>query len=309
MRDKSASGGPILCLGEAIVDLICEEELDSPAQARSFRAHFGGALANVAVAAAREGAAAALAGGVGDDDWGQWLRARLLTEGVDLRWFSLVPGLRTPLAFATFDRSREPRFAIYGDGIEAGLHSVRDSLEEAIGAADALVFGSNTLAGEPERALTFEARRLATAQDLPVLFDPNIRPNRWRDLAPGLELCREVCDGAFVVRANLGEAREIAGLGAGARAEDAAEALVALGARTAVVTLGPEGALARGEEEGEAAAPRVDVVSPLGAGDSFLGALAAGAARRRWTAGGVVDSLEAACAAGARACASWGALA
>ena len=35
--------------------------------------HFGGAVANVAVVAARIGARVALAGGAGEDPWGEWL--------------------------------------------------------------------------------------------------------------------------------------------------------------------------------------------------------------------------------------------
>jgi sugar/nucleoside kinase (ribokinase family) len=41
----------IVCLGEALVDLICERAVRSFADADSFKPHFGGALANVAVVA------------------------------------------------------------------------------------------------------------------------------------------------------------------------------------------------------------------------------------------------------------------
>lgn len=307
MADESSAERPILCLGEAIVDLVCEAPLDSPAEAESFRTHFGGALANVAVSAARHGAPVALAGGVGDDGWGAWLRDRLRGEGVDLRWFSLVGGLQTPIAFITFDRDREPAFAVYGDGIEAGIHSVGEALEEAVAASSALVFGSNTLVGKPERELTMRARRLALERGTPVLFDPNIRPNRWHRLDFAIELCRQAAADAFVVRANLDEARMLAGLGPEATGEEAAEAICGLGARVAVVTLGAQGALARGEAEGQAAAPEVEVVSPLGAGDAFLGSLAAALARSGWSAGAVAGALPQACAAGAGACSSWAA--
>ena len=58
----------ILCLGEAIADLICERELEAPEVGRQLRPRTpGGALANVAVAIARAGGDAALLGGVGDD--------------------------------------------------------------------------------------------------------------------------------------------------------------------------------------------------------------------------------------------------
>lgn len=306
----NAADQSILCLGEAIVDLVCEDELESSTDAREFRPHFGGALANVAVAAARAGAASALAGGVGDDEWGEWLRARLEAEGVDLRWFSLVAGLNTPLAFVTFDRSREPTFAVYGDGIDAGMRSVADRVSDAVDAASALVFGSNTLVGEPERELTMEARRLALQRGVPVLFDPNIRPNRWT--AGGLDraarLCRAAMPDAFVVRANADEARLIAGLDHGASPAEAATALCELGATVAVVTMGADGAMARGAAEVEAPAPSVDVVSPLGAGDAFLGALAAGIGRRGWSPPAVAEAVPEAVEAGSRACLGWGAL-
>lgn len=307
MSDEGDLPRPIVCLGEAIVDLICERELDSPADAREFRTHFGGALANVAVGAARGGANVELAGGVGADDWGSWLEARLAEEGVGTRWFSLVEGLQTPVAFVTFDRALEPTFAVYGDGIDAALHSVAEHLEEAIGEAGALVFGSNTLVGPPERELTLRARDLAVERGVPVLFDPNLRPNRWSDMGRAIELCREAASGAFAVRANLAEARAIAGLGSEVLGADAAASLCALGARVGVVTMGAAGAVLRGEAEAEAPAPEVEVVSPLGAGDAFLGALAAAGARGGWTPAALADGLEEAVAAGARACEGWGA--
>ena len=301
----SEASRPILCLGEAIVDLICEEEAASLGEASAFRPHFGGALANVAVSAARHGAAAALAGGVGDDPWGEWLEERLAGEGIDLRWFSKVPGLETPVAFVTFGPEREPTFAVYGDGIRAGIHSVESRLEDAVAASSAVVFGSNTLVGGPERAVTLRARDLAVAAGIPVMFDPNVRPNRWEDMAAAWELCRTAAAGLFVIRANLAEARGMTGLGADADPAECAEAMCDLGARVAVLTMGAGGVLARGEAAGEADAPKVDVVSPLGAGDAFFGALAAESARGGWTPEAVVAGLETAAAAGARACERW----
>src|SRR3712207_2891942 len=61
-----------LCLGEALVDLVCERPVSGLAQADAFVPHFGGATANVCVTAARLGGDVALAGGAGDDGWGHW---------------------------------------------------------------------------------------------------------------------------------------------------------------------------------------------------------------------------------------------
>ena len=76
-----------LCVGEALVDLVCERPVASISEADAFVPRFGGAIANVAVTAARRGADVALAGGVGTDAWGAWLHQRLADEGVDLTWF------------------------------------------------------------------------------------------------------------------------------------------------------------------------------------------------------------------------------
>jgi sugar/nucleoside kinase (ribokinase family) len=294
----------IVCLGEAIVDLVCERELAEPGEADHFVPHPGGALANVAVAARRAGADAALLGGVGDDAWGSWLREKLWQVGVDVRWMETIEGLATPVAFVTFDWEREPSFAVYGEGIAPAMRAAAGNLPDAIAAADALVFGSNTLVGEPERELTIRARRAARDHGAQIIFDPNLRPNRWRDLNRGVRLSHELIDGALVVRSNEWEARELTGE---ADPAAAASALCEMGAQLGVVTMGERGVVMRGAASAERASPTVDVVSPLGAGDAFMGALVAGLARVEWDAARGAEALKGAVEAGARACTVWGA--
>jgi len=124
---------PFLVLGEALVDLICEQPADGPADANAFVPHFGGAAANVAVSAARAGAEVGLAGGAGDDPWGRWLLERLRAEGVDTRAFTLAPGRETPIAFATVTAQGEPSFAIYGEG--TGWDPAHPGARDALAAA------------------------------------------------------------------------------------------------------------------------------------------------------------------------------
>ena len=296
----------IVCLGEALVDLICERRVASLAEADSFSPHFGGALANVAVAAARTGAPVALAGAAGDDEWGRWLADRLEREGVDLSCFELLGGEQTPIAFATFDSEAEPSFQIYGDAIAAAVGAVAPRLDDALARASALVFSSTTLATEGEREVTLRARELALAHGARVCFDPNIRPNRWGgDPGPAARASRELVAGSTLVRANRDEAIAIAGVDDPRRAADE---LVALGAELAVVTLGAEGAVIRGACEAEVPAPKVEVVSTLGAGDAFMGTLVGELARLDWELERADRALEPALAAAADACTRWAAL-
>jgi fructokinase len=305
---NAASGSPggagVLCLGEAIVDLVCEREIESFAAADCFRPHLGGALANVAVACRRAGADAALIGGAGDDPWGRWLRDALAGEGVGLSWFTLVDSAPTAIALVTFDRDGEPGFQVYGEGIAQAMKAAEPDLEAAVPACEALVFGSNTLVSESERSMTLRARELALEAGLPVLFDPNLRPTRWAELDDAMRSCRELADGAFCIRTNREEAKLLTG-------EDdpaaAAKALRELGAELAVVTLGADGALMRGAASAEAPGAKVDVVSTLGAGDAFMGTLAAGLAKVGWDGGRAGEALPAAVEASAAACTIWGA--
>jgi fructokinase len=296
----------IVCLGEGLVDLICEHPVASLADAESFAPHFGGALANVAVAAARAGGEAALAGAAGDDDWGRWLRDRLEREGIDLRYFELLSGEQTPVAFATFDDHANPHFQIYGDAVEIAVAAVAPHLDEVMEMASALVFSSTTLATEAERDVTLRARELAFQRGAKICFDPNIRPNRWGgEVEPAAAASRELIEGSTVLRANRDEAMAIAAVD---DPREAAQRLADLGAELAVVTLGAEGAVARGACEAEAPSPQVEVVSTLGAGDAFMGTLVAALAARDWDLGRADEALPAALEAAAQACTRWAAL-
>lgn len=296
----------ILCLGEALVDLICERPVRSLADADSFTPHFGGALANVAVAASRAGAESGLAGAAGDDEWGRWLAERLEREGVDLRFFELMEGEQTPIAFASFDETGDPSFQIYGDAVAVAVESVAPRIDEAIAAASALVFSSTTLATAGERAVTLRARELALERGARICFDPNIRPNRWGgQVAPAADASRELIAGSFLVRANRDEAIAIAGVD---DPREAAGWIAAQGTEIAVVTLGAEGAVIRGACEAELPAPQVEVASTLGAGDALMGTLAAGLAASGWDAARAAEALGPALDAAAEACTRWAAL-
>lgn len=297
---------PALCLGESLVDLVCERPVTDWDEADAFVPHFGGAVANVALAAARLGAATALAGGAGDDRWGHWLRARLVDAGVDLRWFRLLPDVPTPLAFVTIDFEGEPSYQIHGEAIDAIVRSAGPELPAAVAACHGLFFSSNTLADEGQRRLTMLAREQALATGRHVCFDPNLRLHRWPALAPAVSACRDCLEGALVVRCNREEARLLTGE---SDAEHAARALVAAGARLALVTLGPDGALLRGEAEADAAPRPARVVSSMGAGDALMGTLLGRLELGGWEPEAAASALDEAVEAAARATERWGAVA
>jgi sugar/nucleoside kinase (ribokinase family) len=298
-RDITA---PVVCLGEALVDLICPDPVDDAADAANFETHFGGALANVAVAIRRAGAPAALAGGCGDDDWGRFLRDRLLSEGVELGFHSSLPGLPTPYAFATLDAALEPTFRIQAEGIVEGIAALSGRERELAGIAAAVVVGSNTLPDESSHAITTSVCEVARERGVPVLFDPNLRPGRWSDLERARSLCLELIGITTLLKCNLREARWLLGLDDAAGASDAAEGLLELGPRLVVVTAGTADVIARGACSAQVRPPEVEMVSPLGAGDVFMGTLAGGLHLAGWRLEQAGVVMQQAAEAAAEAC-------
>jgi sugar/nucleoside kinase (ribokinase family) len=295
----------ILCLGEALVDLIAEHAVASLADAQAFVPHFGGAVSNVAVFAARAGAEVALAGGAGDDPWGRWLLHRLERERVDVSLFGLVDGAQTPIAIVTVSAAGEASYLIYGDAIATIVQAVAGRLEQAVGASAALFLSTNTLVAADERAVTMRARELALELERPVIFDPNVRLHRWTSPAQAAATANACVPGALLVRANHVEAELMTGEH---DPERAALALVEGGARLVVVTLGPDGAILRGELQGAAPGVPAHVVSTIGAGDAFTGVLLARLAQSDFDPPAVAAALPEAVEESARACERWGAL-
>lgn len=281
-----------LCFGETLVDLICPVRGVGFEGASSYTPHLGGAPTNVAVVAAALGANASVAGGVGTDQWGDWIARRLREEGVGLRYWQRLAGVSTVVAFIVIDEDAVPDYLIYGDGLGPLARAFAPHVDEAVADAGLVVIASNTMVREEERAVTMELRERALAAGVGVLFDANLRLTRWADQALAIDLCRTACAGARLVKTNLqelelltGERDPVAG----------AEAICALGARNALVTMGEGGAVLRGEVRGDVDAFPARVIDTTGAGDAMTGAFVAALT----TGGGTQEALAGALQLGA----------
>jgi sugar/nucleoside kinase (ribokinase family) len=284
--------------------MICERAVSGLQEADAFVPHFGGAVANVALMAARSGARTALAGGVGDDAWGRWLHDQLDRAGVNLDQFKLVPEMLTPLAMTTVDERGEPTFTIYGETNSTVVNALWGSVEQAVEASGALFISSNTLVGEAERQVTMRAREHALKLERPVIFDPNLRLHRWGSRADAAATANACVPGALLVRANAAEARMMTG-------EDdldrAAMALRKAGARNVVITDGPHGAILRGKIRLDVPGVPARVISTIGAGDSLMATLIARLQITGFYEPAIAAALKQAMIVASEACERWGA--
>jgi fructokinase len=300
----SEQSRPILCLGEAIVDLICERHLAPDETPDRFSPHHGGALPNVAAAIARRGVPTALVGGVGSDRWGRWLIDGLADDGVGTNWIAVPEPTQTPLAIAVFDSAGEPSFQVYGDHIGPTTEAASAFLEPAIEAGQALIVGSNTMVGETEREVTRRAVRMAGERGLPVLLDPNHRPTRWDSQSEARKFALELTALSTVLKCNREEAEFLTGECDPRRA---AGMLSETGPRLVVVTDREAEIVTAGAAVARWTPGTIDVVSPLGAGDAFMGSLAAGLSGLDWDLSRVAEILPQAADDATQRCRHWGA--
>jgi fructokinase len=274
-----STGNRVICLGEALVDLVSEPPADRITEARAFVPSFGGSQANIAVGAARFGARAAMVGRAGTDPWGEWLRARLDAEGVDVSLFELREEVATTMAFVALSSEGEPAFSIYGGAKDGFLGDLDKDQIIGDGEPGVLVFGSDALIVEADRERLAPLKADAARRGWQVLYDPNLRAGRWEGEAFMLEVARAAMGDVTVVKANAAEAAALTGETDPAAA---AAALTALGPRQALVTAGGAGsALAGPQGVTRMEAEEVEVLDTTGAGDAVSAVVAAGLARER----------------------------
>ena len=242
----------------------------------------GGKGANQAVAAARLGARVLMAGCVGDDDFGRRLLAALREEGVDAGGVRTVAGVPTGLAMISVDQAGE------------NLITVAPGANHEVGPVEV---GAVVAADRPDDVLV-----ICAEIPVPAIMSALTQGTHCvLNLAPAPpEAAEIVAAGVDWLVVNETEAaavlgRKVDGL---KDAAQAATALVAAGARHAVVTAGAHGAALAGPHPAETVrAFGVQAVDTVGAGDTFVGALAVA------LAAGVpaAEAVRAAAAAGATA--------
>lgn len=299
----------LLCLGEARVDLVCEQHIAGPAAVDSFRPHFGGTPAVVALRSARAGIPTAIAGGAGADDWGRWIAETLLGAGVDTFHFRLNHGTPTPLTLSTVDSAGEPVSTFYADLDETVVEAMGAQVEQIVAGHGALFFTSGTLVTLRERGATMAARDAALGLGRTVIFDPGLRLDRWSTRADATASANACVPGATLVRLDADEARLLTGED---NLERAATALRTAGAANVVISLDDGGAMLRGRLRADARAvdldPGHELASTLGRGAALtatlIGALAASAFYEPTLAAGLADAV----ATATRACQHWGAV-
>lgn len=241
--------GRVVVVGSINVDLVTTvERHPRPGETvlgTSLRRLAGGKGANQAVAAAAAGASVAMIGCVGDDGSGVAYRERLHALGIDVTGVEVVPATPSGHALIAVDEAGENTIIV----VPGANHAMREETLaplRSVGEGDVVVVQL-----EIPLDLVAAAAETAHARGARVVIN----------VAPYAALPRHVLALADPIVANEHEALQLAD-------SDAVGSSL-------LVTLGAAGATWDGETVPGVRVPTSEVIDTTGAGDAFVGALAA----------------------------------
>lgn len=264
----------VLSVGRISVDLYAVEPHVGFDGQQSFQKSVGGSPTNVAVAAAQLGHRVALVTKVGDDSFGDYARARLSEWGVLTNFVARQPNSQTPLALAALTPPETPTVIFYrGTAAPDTTLTENDVPADVVRDARILWISQGSLA-QGSTANTCLAWMGLRTRDQHTILDLDYRPSLWADRDAARAMATRAISLATVVVGNREECDVAVGT---SDPDDAADALLAAGARLAIIKLGADGALlATATVRIRIPATPIDLVCGLGAGDAFGGALCHG---------------------------------
>lgn len=251
----------IYSIGEMVIDFIPGEKEGE------YIRNAGGAPANVAIAAARNGLEAGMCCKVGDDDFGRFLVDTLKKEHVKVISDNLCEEAITTMAFVSLAENGERTFTFARKpGADMFLRTT-DVKEKDIDDSTIIHAGSCSLSAESVASATRKAMQYGYHQEKIVSFDINYRNLMWKNEKDKcINAVHEILPYVDILKISEEELDMVGG-------EDNIEKVMQENELTTVVlTLGSEGAKVffKGEVF-SIPGKKVKAVDATGAGDAFWG--------------------------------------
>ena len=261
----------ILCIGEALIDMICIDKGKPLSEGKNFLSKPGGAPTNVAAAIAALGGTVELAAKVGNDPFGKQLINVMQEFGVATRWMIQSDTHFTTFAFVSLMEDGERDF-VFNRGADGEL--TREEVDAIdLDGVTIIHFGSATgfLPG-PLQAAYQSLLQKALQKNIFISFDPNYRHLLFsNNTQTFIDQSWNFLSACHFFKLSDEEAMLITGANTVA---DAATVLLERTTGVFAITLGKEGTML-GFDQTTNIIPSIPVkpIDTTGAGDAFVGAL------------------------------------
>jgi fructokinase len=261
----------ILCIGEALIDMICTDKGRSLSEGEHFLKKAGGAPTNVAAAIAALGGDTELVAKVGVDPFGKHLVDIMKDFRVGTRWVLQDPKHFTTFAFVSLMEDGERDF-YFNRGADGQL-SAADMDTIDLNEFGIVHFGSATgfLAGPLQEAYRMLLQK-SLSKKIFISFDPNYRHLLFRNnIQSFIDQSWNFIEHCHFFKVSDEEAMLLTGRNS---VTDAAKDLLEKSKAVFAITLGKEGTLL-GINNNTIIVPSIAVkpVDTTGAGDAFVGAV------------------------------------
>lgn len=260
----------ILCIGEALIDMICVDKGKSLTEGNNFLKKAGGAPTNVAAAIAALGGEVELAAKVGIDPFGTHMIEVMESFKVSTKWVFRDEQYFTTFAFVSLMENGERDF-YFNRGADGQLSA--DEIEAIdLSGVSIIHFGSATafLPG-PLQAAYVHLLQKALQLNIYISFDPNYRHLLIKnDTTSFIDQCWHFLENCHFFKVSDEEAMLLTNT---KTLDEAVAALLKKTTAVFTITLGKEGTLL-GLNNTTTIIPSIPVqpVDTTGAGDAFVGA-------------------------------------
>jgi len=261
----------ILCVGEALIDMICTDKGKHLSEGENFLKKPGGAPTNVAAAIAALGGDVELVAKIGKDPFGQHLIDVMDSFGVSTKWMLQDENYFTTFAFVSLMENGERDF-YFNRGADGQLN--RDEVDAIDLEEFSIVhFGSATafLPGPLQIAYQSLLQR-SLQQEIFISFDPNYRSLLFQnDKRSFIDQSWNFLDCCHFFKVSDEEAMMLTGR---STLTDAINDFLLKTKSVFAITLGKEGTLlAINGETKVIPSIKIKPVDTTGAGDAFVGAV------------------------------------
>jgi fructokinase len=261
----------VICIGEALIDMICTDKGSSLSDGQNFLKKPGGAPTNVAAAIGALGGEVSLSAKVGNDPFGRQMISVMQEFNVDTKHVHLDSKTFTTFAFVSLLLDGERDF-VFNRGADAELTEAEVASIDLAG-VNIVHFGSATaFLDGPLNAAYYSLKERAKKDGKIISFDPNYRHLLFGDKIPSfIKQSMIFLKEADFTKLSDEEAMLITEKGT---IEDATKELLTICPGVFAITLGKDGTLlGLGGKTYIIPSIPVNPVDTTGAGDAFVGAV------------------------------------
>ncbi|MGD0328859.1 MAG: sugar kinase [Nitrososphaeria archaeon] len=259
----------VVTIGETMIQLNANQT--GPLRyVSSFEKHVAGSESNFAIGIVRMQLKAGWISRVGDDEFGIEILNFIRGEGVDTSKVSVDPLSPTGIYFIQrgYPLPRKSAVFYYRKGSAASKLSPEDVNPDYLKSAKLLhMTGITPALSSSCRETTLHAIRIAKNLDMIVSFDTNLRLKLWTNINEAKDVYRKILEHVDILITSPSDMKYVLEV----NDIDQAQSVCRKGPQMVVVKLGDKGAFCVTKEGKKYSVEplRVEVVDPIGAGDSF----------------------------------------